>query len=66
MTTCERDKSHGPASHWVKSEIISLKVCDQCAVEAYDQINWQRSGRSGNISIEPFGVHDERSGSNGA
>ena len=59
MTLCQRDSSHGPASHRVTSDIIDMQVCDSCSVAAYEQINWQR-GQVGAIRIEPIGQAQER------
>ena len=54
MTLCQRDSSHGLASHRVTSDIIDMQVCDACSVAAYEQINWQRN-QVGAIRIEPIG-----------
>lgn len=60
MTLCQRDSSHGLASHRVTSDVIDIEVCDLCSVAAYEQINWQRIGSVGAIHIEPIGESQER------
>ena len=59
MTLCQREPTHGPASHRVTSDIIDIEVCDLCSVEAVEQINWQRN-QVGAIRIEPIGQAQER------